>query len=188
MTMVEMDTQFEKDWMNHIKAIDTILLHTEHIQNETMFEELQKKKIEIKRGRDEYVAVTNKTKQSMIHLNEPIVKQREKEKHELRSETTRKEECLRNIKNQIETKQNDLNKTKQNESILNAKNNETQMEFKRMMKQFETKKEDLIRITKQLRKIRKESKGLTQARYTSNGAAYEAEGVRWIIEPQIIII
>eukprot|EP01083_Nonionella_stella_P082181 226819_1 len=35
--------------------------------------------------------------QSMIHLNEPIVKQREKEKHELRSETTRKEECLRNI-------------------------------------------------------------------------------------------
>eukprot|EP01083_Nonionella_stella_P308435 1088056_1 len=34
------------------------------------------------------------------------------------------------------------------------------MEFKRMMKQFETKKEDLIRITKQLRKIRKESKGL----------------------------
>eukprot|EP01083_Nonionella_stella_P253999 873457_1 len=51
--------------------------------------------------------------QSMIHLNEPIVKQREKEKHELRSETTRKEECLRNIKNEIENKQNDLNKTKQ---------------------------------------------------------------------------
>eukprot|EP01083_Nonionella_stella_P232528 820165_1 len=78
-----------------------------------------KKKIEIKRERDECVAVTNKTQQSMIHLDEPIVKQREKEKHELRSETTRKEECLRNIKTRIETKQNDWNKTKQNESILN---------------------------------------------------------------------
>eukprot|EP01083_Nonionella_stella_P147468 465340_1 len=44
--------------------------------------------------------------QSMIHLNEPIVKQ--KEEKELMSETRREEECLRNIRNQIETKQTDF--------------------------------------------------------------------------------
>eukprot|EP01083_Nonionella_stella_P096776 272122_1 len=135
-------------------------LKTKNTESEQINAKLQIEIDQIYTKLEDYAETKLFPLQSMIRLNEPIVKQREKEKHELRSETTRKEECLRNIKNQIETKQNDLNKTKQNESILNAKNNETQMEFKRMMKQFETKKEDLIRITKQLRKIRKESKGL----------------------------
>eukprot|EP01083_Nonionella_stella_P147470 465342_1 len=61
---------------------------------------------------DKQIQNTNELKtklfplQSMIRLNEPIVKQ--KEEKELMSETRREEECLRNIRNQIETKQTDF--------------------------------------------------------------------------------
>eukprot|EP01084_Bolivina_argentea_P081491 147554_1 len=54
---------------------------------------------------DQQIQNTNEL-QSMIRLNEPIVKQ--KEEKELMSETRREEECLRNIRNQIETKQTDF--------------------------------------------------------------------------------
>eukprot|EP01083_Nonionella_stella_P147469 465341_1 len=58
---------------------------------------------------DQQIQNTNEL-QSMIRLNEPIVKQKQKEEKELliMGETRREEERLRNIRNQIETKQTDF--------------------------------------------------------------------------------
>eukprot|EP01083_Nonionella_stella_P023608 65328_1 len=93
--MVKIDTKYEKDWMNHSKAIDTEFVELQKQnetlkkqiesakhdinENETMFEELQKE-IEIKREnilkhnreREECIAATNKTKQKIEKSRERI--------------------------------------------------------------------------------------------------------------------